>query len=178
MGYRHSRDEILEGALAVALRDSLGELTFGRVAKHLGVSDRMVVYYFPSKADLATEVLVLVGTRLTDVLAHAFTVPAADHAAIARAAWPLLARPAIDPWFALFFEANGMAAAGRAPYVELVPQLVDGWVNWVAGFLTGPVRQRRAQAEATVALLDGLLLLRQLGGPTAANRAARALGVA
>jgi len=177
MGYRHSRDEILEGALAVAVSESLGELTFGRVAKHLGVSDRMVVYYFPTKDDLLGEVLLLVGTRLMEVLAGAFTSPAADHRELARMAWPILARPAIDPWFALFFEANGMAAAGRVPYVELVPQLVDAWVGWVAGFLTGTPARRRAEAEAVVALLDGLLLLRQLGGAATANRAARRLGV-
>ena len=70
-----------------------------------------------------------------------------------------------------------MAAAGRVPYVELVPQLVDAWVGWVAGFLTGTPARRRAEAEAVVALLDGLLLLRQLGGAATANRAARRLGV-
>lgn len=177
MGYRHSRDEILEGALAVALRDSLGELTFGRVAKHLGVSDRMVVYYFPSKDDLLGEVLLLVGTRLMAVLGRAFAAPAADHLELARTAWPILARPDIDPWFALFFEANGMAAAGRAPYVELVAQLVEAWIGWVAEFFSGTPAQRRAEAEAVVALLDGLLLLRQLGGAAAANRAAHRLGV-
>jgi len=177
MGYRHSRDEILEGALAVAQRDSLGELTFGRVAKHLGVSDRMVVYYFPTKDDLVTEVLLLVGARMMEVLAQAFTEPAPDHLALARTAWPILARPAIDPWFALFFEANGMAAAGREPYTTLVPLLVDGWVAWVGEYLTGTRVRRRDEAEAVVALLDGLLLLRQLGGPAAANRAARRLGV-
>jgi AcrR family transcriptional regulator len=177
MGYRHSRHEILEGALAVALHDSLGELTFGRVAKHLGVSDRMVVYYFPTKDDLVTEVLMLVGARMMEVLARAFTERAADHLALARAAWPVLARPAIDPWFALFFEANGMAAAGRAPYATLVPLLVDGWVAWVGEYLTGTRARRRDEAEAVVALLDGLLLLRQLRGPAAANRAARRLGV-
>jgi hypothetical protein len=88
-----------------------------------------------------------------------------------------LARPAIDPWFALFFEANGMAAAGREPYRTLVPQLVDAWVTWVAEFLTGTRAHRRDEAEAVVALLDGLLLLRQLRGAAAANRAARRLGV-
>ncbi|MFN8027873.1 MAG: TetR/AcrR family transcriptional regulator [Acidimicrobiia bacterium] len=177
MGYRHSRDDILEGALEVALRDSLSELTFGRVAKHLGVSDRMVVYYFPTKDDLVTEVIILVGARLMEVLGRAFDEPAPDHLALARQAWPILARPAVDPVFALFFEANGMAAAGRSPYDLLVPQLVASWVDWTAGYLTGTRQRRREEAEAVIALLDGLLLLRQLAGPAAANRAAKRLGV-
>ncbi len=37
---------------------------------------------------------------------------------------------------------------------------------------------RRAEAETAVALLDGLLLLRQLAGPDAADRAAAVFGIA
>lgn len=177
MGPKHSRDEILAAALAVARANGLSRLSFGRVATEAGTSDRMVVYYFPTKDDLVTAVLLAIGIELQERLARAFREPAADHRALARTAWPLLARPEVDPSFALFFEANGLAAAGVAPYTTLVPQLVDVWVSWVAGFLTGPTRARRAEAEATVALLDGLLLLRQLGGSAAANRAATALGL-
>ncbi|HSL58363.1 MAG TPA: TetR/AcrR family transcriptional regulator [Acidimicrobiales bacterium] len=178
MGPRHTREEILEGAVAVAFDDGLSQLTFGRVAKRLGISDRIVVYYFPSKADLVTQVMTAVGLRLQGVLGAAFAEPAADHRALGAAAWPVLARPEVDPVFALFFEANGLAAAGREPYRTLVAALVEAWVEWVAAFLDGPPAQRRAEAEAAVALLDGVLLLRQLGGPEAADRAAARLGIA
>ena len=89
----------------------------------------------------------------------------------------MLARPEIDPLFGLFFEANGLAAAGREPYQTVTRQLVAGWVDWAAGFVEGPAPTRRAEAEAAIALLDGLLLLRQLVSPAAANRAASLLGV-
>lgn len=177
MGHKHSREQILEAALAVALDDGLSVLTFGRVAKQLGISDRTVVYYFPSKDDLVSEVLFGIAAQVQVVLAEAFTAPAPGHRDLARAAWPVLARPDVDPWFALFFEANGLAAAGREPYATLIAQLVDAWVAWVAEFVEGPAKQRRAEAEAAIALVEGLLLLRQLGGPAAANRAAAALGI-
>jgi hypothetical protein len=45
-------------------------------------------------------------------------------------------------------------------------------------FLTGTKANRRSEAEATIALIDGLLLLRQLAGPAAATRAAKRLGIA
>ena len=32
--------------------DGLSNLTFGRLAKRLGMADRTIVYYFPTKADL------------------------------------------------------------------------------------------------------------------------------
>jgi len=177
MGHKHSRQQILAGALDAAIDEGLSRLTFGRVAKRLGVSDRIVVYYFPTKDDLITNVLLMIGAELQEVLARAFMAPAHDHVELSRSAWPVLARPEIDPLFSLFFEAIGLAAAGRGPYKTLATQLVDGWSAWLAGFFEGTPGRRRAEAEAAIATLDGLLLLRQLSGPTAANRAAARLGI-
>lgn len=177
MGHKHTKNEILAGALATAFADGLSQLTFGRVAKRLGISDRVVVYYFPTKDELVGQVLVALGLQLQDTLARAFTSPASDHLALVRLAWPLLARPKSDPVFALFFEANGLAATGREPYRSLVPKLVEGWIKWAAGFIGGTAKRRRTEAETAIAVIDGLLLLRLLGGAHAADRAARRLGV-
>ena len=178
MGYKHTRQDLLDGALAAALEHGLNQLTFGRLAKQLGINDRTIVYYFPTKDDLITEVLMAMAMQLQTTLGSAFSTPAASHRELARIAWPVLARTDTDPIFALFFEANGLAVANKAPYGTLVPQLVEAWIDWVMAFLTGPPKRRRAEAEAAIALIDGLLLLRQLAGPRAANRAAEQLGVA
>ena len=178
MGHKHSRDEILAGALEAVFDDGLSQLTFGRLAKRLGISDRIIVYYFPTKDELITEVMAAVGLRLQERLADAFGAPAADHLALARAVWPALARPDADPIFSLFFEANGLAAAGRDPYRRVVAQLTQSWIEWLTTFFDGTPDARRAESEAAIALIDGLLLLRQLAGPDAADRAARRLGVA
>ncbi|MGB8857830.1 MAG: TetR/AcrR family transcriptional regulator [Ilumatobacteraceae bacterium] len=173
MGHKHTKADILQGALAAAFDDGLSRLTFGRVAKRLGISDRIVVYYFPTKDDLIGEVLYAMGAELQATLAPAFTAPAADHLQLLRTAWPILARPEADPVFALFFEAGGLAATGREPFHSLVPPLVDAWIEWAAAFIRGTRVRRRAEAEAAIAMLDGLLLMRQLAGPEMADRAAR-----
>jgi AcrR family transcriptional regulator len=177
MGYRHTKQEILDGALATAFDDGLSQLTFGRVAKRLGINDRTVVYYFPTKEDLLTEVVTSMGLQLQHTLGEAFASPAGDHLDLARAAWPVLARKETDRIFALFFEANGLAASGRAPFDTLVPQIVESWIAWLTRFLSGSERVRRAEAEAAIALIDGLILLRLLAGPPAATRAAARLGI-
>lgn len=173
MGYRHTKDDILAGALAAAFDEGLSQLTFGRLAKRLGVSDRVVVYYFPSKDDLIGEVLLGLGAELQAALAPAFTTLAANHVEMLRAAWPVLARPERDPVFALFFEAGGLAAAGREPYRTVVPQLVAAWVGWATELISGTPARRRDEAAAAIATIDGLLLFRQLAGPKAADQAAR-----
>lgn len=178
MGHKHSREDILAGALETAVADGLSQLSFGRVAKHLGINDRTVVYYFPTKDDLIVSVVLAMGAQLQDVLSHAFTQPAENHLALVRAAWPALSQPAIDSTFSLFFEMTGLAAAGREPYASLAPQLIGAWTDWLAQSFSGPPERRSTEAEAAIALVDGLLLLRQLRGHDAAQRAAVALGIA
>lgn len=173
VGYRHSKDDILDGAVATAFADGLSQLSFGNVARRLGISDRVVVYYFPSKDDLIGEVLVALGEQLQAALAPAFAKPAADHVEVLRVAWPVLARSEVDPVFALFFEASGLAATGREPYRTLVAELMQGWTVWVQSLLGGTLAQRRAEAAAAMATIDGLLLMRQVVGPDAADVAAR-----
>ena len=178
MGHKHSKHEILAGAVAVANDVGLAKLTFGRVAKELGISDRTVVYYFPTKADLVGETIGAVGAQLQETLGTAFTTKAADYIELLRAAWPVVTTAEADPVFALFFEALGLAAAGQEPYRSLVPTLINGWIDWAALFLSGDEAERRAGAAAAVATIDGLLLLRQVAGPDVADVAARRLGVA
>lgn len=176
MGHRHTKDEILAGAVAVATDGGLSQLSFGRVAKHLDIHDRMVVYYFPTKADLVTAVVQEMGGSLQELLADAFTA-ADDHVDMARRAWPVLATPEADKVFAIFFEANGLATAGREPYASLVTDIVAAWTGWLMEFFSGSAKRRMTEAEATIALVDGLVLLRLLRGPEAAARAAKALGI-
>ncbi len=178
MGYRHTKEEILQGALGVAFDEGLSQLTYGRVAKRLGISDRIVVYYFPSKEDLVGEVLVGVGIQLQKALEPAFQSPARNHLQLVKAAWPVMARVEADTVFSLFLEATGLAASGREPYCTLVPQIVEAWITWAADYLVGTPARRRTEAETAVAVLDGLLLLRQMAGPAAANRAAKRIGTA
>ncbi len=176
MGRKHSYDDILAGAVECVTANGLSQLSFGKVAKHLGISDRTVVYYFPTKDDLATAVMLAIGGSLQGVLGDAFA-SAPDHLAMTTQAWPLLTtKPATDV-FRIFFEANGLAAAGQQPYDQLVPQLVAAWTDWLMDFFPGSAAERRREAEATIALVDGLILLRLLRGPAAANRAATAIGV-
>ena len=177
MGYRHDRQRILDDAVAEALEHGLSQLSFGTVARRAGTSDRVVVYYFPTKPDLLVAVLATVGAQLQTTLAAAFTEPADNHTQLLRAAWPVLSTSASEPVFALFFEAAGLAAAGREPFATIVPELVEAWINWTEANLAGPKRHRRAEAEAAIATLDGLLLLRAMAGSDAANRAAAQMGL-
>lgn len=167
MGVRHHKRDLLDGALVVARRDGLSALTFGSVARELGIPDRTVVYYFPNKRALISAVLEEVSWRLGERLDSADP----NKGSLLDSLWPVLIHPKAEPTLRLFFEAAGLAAAGRQPFVDATAGLTAYWIDWVASRLSGSPNARRREAEALVATLDGLLLLRILAGPQAAERA-------
>ncbi|MEZ5115140.1 MAG: TetR/AcrR family transcriptional regulator [Candidatus Nanopelagicales bacterium] len=178
MGYRHSREQLLDAATGLALDEGLGALTFGRVADRLGIADRTVVYYFPTKTALETAVVTALSVRLQALLHEAFGDEPQPVGVLARRAWPVLAHREADPVFSVFFQVVGRGAAGEEPYVELSASLVEGWVAWLEPLVAEPTREaRRSAALALMAQLDGLLLIRLVGGARRANTAARRLGV-
>ena len=177
MGYRHSRDELLVAAVDLVAEEGLISLTFGRLAKRVGISDRTVVYYFPTKDELVRQVLLGFGALLQHLLDEAFGADPLPPDELTARAWPLLTTPEADGTFAIFFELLGLASAGRAPFEELAPALVEGWIDWLEPHLAVAAGERRDRALALVAVLDGLLLLRQVSGPDASAVAARRLGI-
>jgi len=178
VGYRHSEEEIVDAAAAVALEHGMSGLTYRRVADRLGISDRMVVYYLPTKRDLVLAALTAVSVTLQQLLAEAFGEERMDPDALVRKAWPVLTTPAAEQVFAIFFEAIGLASARTDPYGQLVPAMMQAWVDWLTTRANGAsASARRRNALSVIARVDGLLLVRQTLGADASNDAARALGI-
>ena len=178
MGYRHSREDILQAAVAVALDGGMAGLTFAKVGERLRISDRTVVYYFPTKPDLVNAVVMALAADLTGLLESAFGSEPRTPAELTRRAWPVLTTPTADCVFALYFEIVGLASAGLAPYPDLARALVDGWVDWVTPRIVGSTPAvRRRRALAVVAQIDGLLLVRHIVSHDAADTAAREFGL-
>lgn len=179
MGYKYNEDDILAAAVESALEDGLSALTFGRLGKRLGVADRSIVYYFPTKHDLVTRTTVAVGLQLQEVLAEAFGDDPLSFGELVRRAWPVLSAHDADAVFAVFFELVGLGAAGIPPYDTLARVIVEAWVDWLAPRVeAADETAARETAYATVATIDGLLLLQRTCGPGAARAAMQSLGLA
>jgi AcrR family transcriptional regulator len=177
MGYKYDQKDMLAASVDAVLEEGLSALTFGRLAQRIGVADRSVVYYFPSKSDLVSRTVIELGMRLQSILGEAFGDQQMTSDELLLRAWPVLTSDAADPYFAVFFELVGLAAASVAPYDSLAVVLMNSWAEWLVDRVDAPPRARKSIAYATIATLDGLLLLRHTCGPDVADLAATNLGI-
>jgi AcrR family transcriptional regulator len=114
-GDRGRRAELLAGATAWAVDHGLGGLSLRPLARALGTSDRMLVYYFGSKDELVAAI----AAEAADALAAAMpqvdpAQPPASAGAWLDSCWALLGDPALRPALALLFEldSQGVRDAG------------------------------------------------------------------
>ncbi len=178
VGYKYDAEDFIEAGVEAVLDQGLARLTFGHLAKRMGISDRTIVYYFPTKPDLVRAVATRLGDRLFLVLEQAFSEERLPRDEILKRAWPVLASRQADPIFELWFELIGLAAAGVDPYPSLASELIEAWVQWLAPRMKVEEGQDpRDEAASVVAVIDGLLLLRTASGQDLANGGAAALGV-
>ena len=96
-----------------------------------------------------------------------------------RRSWPVLATPDADPVVAIFFEMVGLGAASIEPFDTLATTTLEAWVDWLTVRIDSPdPESARVIAQATLATLDGLLLMRHTLGHEAAHAAAIHHGIA
>ncbi len=173
MGYKHSREDILAAAVETVTEGGLASLTFRRVGERLGIPDRTVVYYFPTKSALLLATVEAAVATLEELVARALGDSRKPPGELLQQLWTALRGLEADAAFRVFLDVAGQAAAGRPPFTELAPALVRRWLDVLAERVDAPPAQRSAIAGALLAQLDGLMLIRLIGSPELADSAAR-----
>ncbi|MBK6886697.1 MAG: TetR/AcrR family transcriptional regulator [Tetrasphaera sp.] len=161
MGYKYDRASFLEEAGRLVVEEGLSRLTFGRLAARLGVPDRVVVYYFPTKSDLISETMHTLGTGLQVLIEEAFGSTRRSPEDVVADAVRVLTAPESDRIVRVFLEIVGHAASGHEPYPAIAAGVVTAWVKWLEPLLAD-VDDPRAAALAVVARVDGLLIVHHL----------------
>jgi AcrR family transcriptional regulator len=173
---RGRRAELLAGATAWAVENGLAGLSLRPLARALGTSDRMLVYYFGSKDELVAAI----AAQAADALGAAMPAidparPPASAAAWLDESWALLGDPAVRPALALLFEldALGVRDAGAARQAAaLVSEHGLVGVDEALAALGVPAARREAGLSALVSgALVGIVLDHLVSGDERSRRA-------
>jgi AcrR family transcriptional regulator len=175
------REAALVALCEHVLHHGLGDTSLRRWAQAAGCSDRMLIYYFGSKAALLSAVLDALAQQLQDALAtHPHFKQPLRHAALLAAMWQALSTPAMAAFGKLWVEmaalASSTSAADAAAVQPAAKRIGDTFLAWTQAHLK-PSHASTHAAEATLVLatLDGLILMRLVGHGAAADAAVEAL---
>ncbi|MGH7662637.1 MAG: TetR/AcrR family transcriptional regulator [Vulcanimicrobiaceae bacterium] len=144
------RAELLERIVDYVMKSGLADLSLRPLAKAVGSSPRVLLYYFGSKEDLVTEVLVRAGERQRDMFAKLPKNPQSYEQTM-RAAWRIVSAPEREAIFRLFFETYGLALQNRKRFARFLDRVVENWLAYLeAPAIRDGYSRKEARAMATV----------------------------
>jgi AcrR family transcriptional regulator len=143
--------ELREAILQYLLQHGLSGLSLRPLAKAVGSSPRVLLYYFGSREKMVNQLLSDIRDRQRALYGHS---QAATIGEACRAAWEdMMATPETEANFRLYFEAYGMALRQPDLYKEFLHSTIEDWLETIAAPLThAPVEAAGARAFATVIL--------------------------
>lgn len=163
--------ELEQAAARLLLADGLAGLTFGRLSRETGVSDRMLVYRFGTKAVLVERALDVVVAGLRDQLAALVQAGPVVPASLLRAASEAMTAPERAPVLATWFEVLAGAARRDPVCSAAAARVARGWHAWLVEVLAAETDPEQAASDL-LARLEGVLVLHAAGLPAEAAAAA------
>ncbi|MCD2107470.1 TetR/AcrR family transcriptional regulator [Rhodococcus erythropolis] len=131
---RAERGRLLDLAADYVLEFGVSSATLRGLSRALGSNNRMLLYYFGSKAGLLLEALRRAGLRFPGIthlldLIRDSEIPIADRL---HDAWGILADPELVAYHRLFFELFGVAAFDSEQYRPLLEGVANEWADETA----------------------------------------------
>jgi AcrR family transcriptional regulator len=140
------------------VKHGIADLSLRPLARAVGSSPRVLLYYFGSKEQIIVKALAEIRARQRTTYAQ-MDSPTFEQAC--RAIWKHMRAPASEPLFRLFFEAYGLALRHPKRYNDFLNSTVEDWLKFMAVPLIREGHNRKqARAFATIILagLRGFML--------------------
>jgi AcrR family transcriptional regulator len=144
----------------IVLEDGLDALALRSAAARLGTSDRMLLYYFGTKAELVGAVLRHISGGLRTKLAAASSGEKRPPSEFLIAATQMMSGLDMAPIMRVWADISARGARGEEPYRSFAAQAAQGWLAWVESRLDMvPGKDRRRCAAAILTVIEGMNLL-------------------
>ena len=154
-------EELLDDIVDHLVERGVGELSLRPLAKAVGSSPRVLLYYFGTKEDLVVKALARLRERQRSAYEHMKAAKFATPEDACRAIWKSMSAPQSEPLFRMFFEAYAMALRHPRRFSEFLRTAIEDWLS----FLSSPLMQSgcseaeaRAYATVVVAGFRGFML--------------------
>jgi AcrR family transcriptional regulator len=149
-----TRPQELQNAIVLYLmKHGLADLSLRPLAKAVGSSPRVLLYYFGSKERMVARVIAEVRRRQR---ASYDQVEAASFAKVYEAIWQQMSAPDSERLFRLFFEAYGMALRRPRLYKTFLHDTIEDWLRVIADPLCRDGYARSAARAFATVILAGL----------------------
>ncbi|MGA8213072.1 MAG: TetR/AcrR family transcriptional regulator [Candidatus Sulfotelmatobacter sp.] len=151
-------EELLEAIGQYLTKHGLIGLSLRPLAKAVGSSPRVLLYYFGSKEKMVVRVLAQVRQRQRAVYDQI------QEASLGEACWTIwkhMSAPNSEPFFRVFFEAYSLALRRPQLYKDFLQATIEDWLEFAANsFRHEGYGQKEARAFATVVVagLRGFML--------------------
>lgn len=141
----------------ILLADGVAQAPLRELGARMGVSDRVLLYYFRDKADLIeaslSEVIARFGAIL-DPLQPPGRHPAAD---VLRTSSQLLSLPALVPFMQVWADIVARGARGEEPFRTIARSVVQGSLaSMELRLAIEDAKTRTAAAAAILAIVEGV----------------------
>jgi AcrR family transcriptional regulator len=153
------RPEELRGAiLEYLIEHGVSDLSLRPLAKAVGTSPRVLLYYFGSREKMLA--MLFEDIRQQQRTKYGGT-SAATLGEACRAAWADFMTTGQEKHFRLYFEAYGLALRNPELYRDFLDSTIEDWLNSIAGPLSADGADRsqaRALASVVLAGMRGFML--------------------
>ena len=145
--------ELLDAIVDYLMAHGVAELSLRPLAKAVGSSPRVLLYYFGSKEELVVKALARMRERQRGTYEKMKAANFATPRDACRAIWNHLSAPESESLFRMFVEAYALALRHPRQFAEFLRAAIEDWL----GFLAAPLirkgyAQSVARAHATVVL--------------------------
>jgi len=154
-------EELLDEIVDHLVAKGVGELSLRPLAKAVGSSPRVLLYYFGSKEDLVVKALARLRERQRGTYERMKAAKFATAEDACRAIWKSMSAPQSEPLFRMFFDGYAMALRHPRRFSEFLHTAVEDWLSFLASPLVNrgcSEPEARAYATVVIAGFRGFML--------------------
>ena len=137
--------ELLDAIVGYLIRNGVADLSLRPLAKAVGSSPRVLLYYFGSKEELLTRALARLRERQRGTFSGMREAKYEQPSDACRAIWKQMSAPQSEKLFKFFFETYALALRNPRRFGDFLLSSVEDWLEFVAEPL---IRKGQTRSEA------------------------------